>query len=328
MQGSFYISKIREDLTFEVYNLYPDYVYPGKIRRVDIEVTGAPEEDKNVRIELELHALDGELEGATEAYTRIFSEIGTFAELGLHPVGVSRGQTGTVLSGSFTLSKYAKAGYWSPDQIRLADAHSNERFGGINDFGWRLYVNNPLEDVTTPPQYVRNSLVLSQSAAIVEDREIQVIEATWKVVEEDSGIDDCAGSLVVKIPGTSTYYRYGYSYSMGVSNRFDPQESFCRVWRIVPHYMPSGVYTVVSIDMRDLAWNRAGFELRHPSNDPESEFFVDEAGPQIEMVTDNPDYEPPDKTTADRIPTWDQVVIEANEPKNAEGHPENEDEKP
>ena len=53
MQGSFYISKIREDLTFEVYNLYPDYVYPGKIRRVDIEVTGAPEEDKNVRIEIE-----------------------------------------------------------------------------------------------------------------------------------------------------------------------------------------------------------------------------------------------------------------------------------
>ena len=88
MQGSFYISKIREDLTFEVYNLYPDYVYPGKIRRVDIEVTGAPEEDKNVRIEIELHALDGELEGAVHAFTRIFSEIGTFTDLYLYPVGV------------------------------------------------------------------------------------------------------------------------------------------------------------------------------------------------------------------------------------------------
>ena len=130
MQGSFYISRIREDLTFEVYNLYPDYVYPGKIRRVDIEVTGAPEEDKEVRIEIELHALDGELEGATRAYTRIFSEIGTRTDLYLHPVGVPRGQTGTVLSGSFTLSKYAKAGYWSPDQIHLSDAHSNKRFGG------------------------------------------------------------------------------------------------------------------------------------------------------------------------------------------------------
>ena len=263
---------------------------------MDIEVTGAPEEDKKVRIEIELHALDGELEGATKAYTRIFSEIGTFAELGLHPVGVPRGQTGTVLSGSFTLSKYAKAGYWSPDQIRLSDAHSNERFGGINDFGWRLYVNNPLEDVT-PPQYVRNSLALSKSTAIREDREVQVIEATWKVVEEDSGIDDCAGNLIVEIPGISIY-----SYRMGLGRhgfdilpyRFDPQESLCRALRIVPHYMPSGVYTVVHIDMSDLAGNRAGFEFRHPSHDPESDFFVDEAGPQIEMVTDNPDYETPE----------------------------------
>ena len=295
MQGSFYISEIREDLTFEVYNLYPDYVYPGKIRRVDIEVTGAPEDDKNVRIEIELHAWDGELEGATKAYTRIFSEIGTFTDLSLYPVGVPHGAPGTVLSGSFTLNKYVKTGYWSPDQIRLSDAHSNERFGGINDFGWRLYVNNPLEDVT-PPQYVRNSLALSKSTAIREDREVQVIEATWKVVEEDSGIDDCAGALIVEIPGASTYSRHGYNYGMGKDfpYRFDPEESLCRAWRIVPHYMPSGVYTVVFIDMRDLAGNGAGFEFRHPSNDPESEFFVDEAGPQIEMVTDNPDYEPPE----------------------------------
>ena len=297
MQGSFYISMIREDLTFEVYNLYPDYVYPGKIRRVDIEVTGAPEEDKNVRIEIELHALDGELEGAVHAFTRIFSEIGTFTDLYLYPVGVPRGTPGTVLSGSFTLSKYAKAGYWSPDQISLSDAHSNERFAGISDFGWRLHANTPLEDVT-PPQYVRNSLALSKSTAIREDREVQVIEATWKVVEEDSGISDCAGYLIVEIPGVSTIrYRHGYSYRMGKSGfpyRFDPEESLCRAWRIVPHYMSSGVYTVRSIDMRDLAGNGAGFAFRHPSNDPESESFVDEASPQIEMVTDNPDYEPPE----------------------------------
>ena len=295
MQGSFYISKIREDLTFEVYNLYPDYVYPGKIRRVDIEVTGAPEEDKKVRIEIELHALDGELEGAVHAFTRIFSEIGTFTDLYLYPVGVPRGTPGTVLSGSFTLNKYVKTGYWSPDQIRLSDAHSNERFGGINDFGWRLYVNNPLEDVT-PPQYVRNSLALSKSTAILENREVQVIEATWEVVE-DSGIVDCAGYLVVEIPGTSTrrYRRDGYSYRMGASYQSDPQESFCRAWRIVPHYMPSGVYTVVYIDMRDRAGNRSGIYFGDPNHGLRQEqSIIDEVGPQIEMVTENPDNEPPE----------------------------------
>ena len=31
MSGTRYIAKIRDDLTFTVYNLFPDYFYPGKI---------------------------------------------------------------------------------------------------------------------------------------------------------------------------------------------------------------------------------------------------------------------------------------------------------
>ena len=30
MQGDIYISQIQENLTFNVYNLYPDYVFPGR----------------------------------------------------------------------------------------------------------------------------------------------------------------------------------------------------------------------------------------------------------------------------------------------------------
>ena len=55
MHGTRYISRIREDLTFEVYNLYPDYIYPGQIIRVDIRVDGEPEEDKLVTVEIEIH---------------------------------------------------------------------------------------------------------------------------------------------------------------------------------------------------------------------------------------------------------------------------------
>ena len=295
MQGNIYISTIREDLTFEVYNLYPDYVYPGKIRRVDIEVTGGPEEDKNVRIEIELHALDGELEGAVHAFTRIFSEIGTFTDLYLYPVGVERGSPGTVLEGKFTLSKYAKAGYWSPDQIRLADAHSNERFAGSQDFGWRLYVNNPQEDVTAP-EYVKNSLTYSKSTGIYEDREVQIIEFSWKVVEEQSGIRNCAGNMIVKVPGTSTYYRHGYSYRFGLKRpyHFDPEESLCRAWRIMPDYMPSGTYIIVHVDMMDQAGNWTDVDFRHQTNRADDPDFVDEPALEIEVVTDHPDYEPPE----------------------------------
>ena len=159
MQGNIYISKIREDLTFEVYNLFPDYVFPGKIRRVDIQVTGAAEEDKDVRIEVELHALDKVLEGAENAFMRVVSEIGTYKDVFLYPEGDAR--TGTVLSGGFTLSKFAKAGYWFPNQVQIRDPAGNERFERGDDFGWSLYVNNPLEDVT-PPRYVRNSASLTK----------------------------------------------------------------------------------------------------------------------------------------------------------------------
>ena len=46
MQGNIYISQIRDDLTFEVYNLYPEYVFPGKIKKVQVSLDGDPNEDK------------------------------------------------------------------------------------------------------------------------------------------------------------------------------------------------------------------------------------------------------------------------------------------
>ena len=40
MHGTRYVSIIREDLTFTVYNLYPDYTFPGKIIGLDLKVEG------------------------------------------------------------------------------------------------------------------------------------------------------------------------------------------------------------------------------------------------------------------------------------------------
>ena len=65
MHGHRYVSKIREDLTFNVLNLFPDYTYPGKIVRVDISVTGAANEDKVCRVEIELHTTGGVFEGGS-----------------------------------------------------------------------------------------------------------------------------------------------------------------------------------------------------------------------------------------------------------------------
>ena len=284
MQGNFYISQIREDLTFEVYNLYPDYVFPGKIRRVSIRVTGAAEEDKTVHIEVELHALDKVLEGATEVYMRIFSEIGTYVELRMHPVGVPAGRPGTVLAGSFTLSKFAKAGYWFPAQVQIVDAVGNERFERGDDFGWSLFVSNPLEDVI-PPRYVRNTASLSKFAEAREGREIQVIRASWQV-EENRGMSECHADINDELLET---------YRFEAQGDYDSHSGRCVVLFLMPHYMPSSVYTMNYIRMVDIALNRSGVYFRHPGGGlRETDTVVDEVGQQIELITNNPDTEAPE----------------------------------
>ena len=151
MHGTRYISKIREDLTFEVYNLYPDYVYPGKIKRIDIKVEGAPEEDKLITVALLVHR-EGDLDSVGTAYIRVHSEKGTYFDISWLSLG-ERVPNGQILRGQFTLSKYAASGYWFTDQIRLSDANKNERLESQSDFGWKLYIDNPLSDCD-PPQYV------------------------------------------------------------------------------------------------------------------------------------------------------------------------------
>ena len=53
------------------------------------------------------------------------SEVGTWKDVLLFPNGV---EPDTVLSGGFTLSRFAKAGYWFPIQVKIQDAVGNERF--------------------------------------------------------------------------------------------------------------------------------------------------------------------------------------------------------
>ncbi len=280
MQGNIYISKIREDLTFEVYNLFPDYVFPGKIRRVDIQVSGAPEEDKTVRIEVELHALDGVLEGATYVFMRIASEVGTSTDEYLYPVDAPYGRPGTVLATEFTLNKFAKASYWLPTWIIIGDEHGNQRFESVNDFGWSLYINNPLEDVT-PPRYVRNLASLTKSIETREGRETQVIRVSWQV-EENTAMKEnwaCYASLNDELPETYRLQEYG---------DFDAQSEFCEVSFWMPDYMPSSTYSLDYINMTDRAGNRNSFEFGNSSEPAEYE-----ASPQIELITSNPDTEAP-----------------------------------
>ena len=87
-----------------VYNLFPDYNYPGKIEGVTVNVTGLPNSDKKLSIEIKLHAIDSSRDGASYGFTRISSSIGTFFDMYLNQVNGNP----FLLRGEISITKFAK----------------------------------------------------------------------------------------------------------------------------------------------------------------------------------------------------------------------------
>ena len=303
MHGTRYISRIREDLTFQVYNLYPDVVYPGRIIRVDIQVDGEPEADKEITIELELHR-ENDIDNAQATSLRIHSTKGTFFEIWLYPVDAN-GQNinaGHILRGTKTLSKHAAHGYWGPDQITLRDAQGNKRHESQVDFGWKLYVNNPLAD-DKPPEYIKNSMQLSLAQSTAEGRSLQILTARWKIFEE-IGISSVYAEL--NDANAETYSRRSVA-----DGNYNPQTGEARVELKIPDYFSHGIYELNYIAMNDIALNWRGVYFTDPGGGLRDEHIViDEAPATIEIQTTNPDDVPP-------VLDLNQITIQA-EPTNPE----------
>ena len=286
MHGTRYVSQIRADLTFQVYNLFPDYVYPGRIVRVDITVEGKPKEDKQVTIEIELHH-ESEQDVVKPAQTRIFAENGNYFDIWLDPIDANgrRVETSYILRGQHTLSKFAPDGYWMPDQISIFDPVGNERHLSAVDFGWKMFVDNPLAD-DVPPLYVPNSMRLSLSDAEENGRPYQIVTASWLILEEN-GIDNVAAALNDQDP--KTYSRGAWDWG-----RYDQQTGRATASLKVPDYFPGGTYEVNYIYMQDKALNGRGVYFTNPDYSlGEEDITTDEKPATIEVKTKNPDTTPP-----------------------------------
>ena len=286
MHGTRYISKIRKDLTFQVYNLYPDYIYPGQIIRVDIRVDGEPEEDKLVTVEIEIHG-ESDFDTARSLQSRIFSGIeNTYFDMGLQAIDKhgNRLPEGHIFRGQVTVSKYAKQGYWAPENIRLHDGNNQERHQNKQTFGWQLYIDNPLEDLD-PPKYVKDSMKLSLSEEFTDDgKRYQIITATWAIIEK-SGIKHVCADLNDEF--LETYSRYG-SFNYG---NYNPKTGKVSVKFIMPDYMPSGRHELNRICMRDIAYNGINVFFTHePDPNPSDKYrYLDETPKSIVIKTENPD---------------------------------------
>lgn len=305
MHGTRYISQIREDLAFQVYNLYPDYVYPGRIIRVDAEVTGAPEEDKQITITIELHH-ENDLDLVNRGWINMFNEKDILIGMFLSPID-SEGRyvsAGYILQGKITLSKYAASGYVVPDAIGFHDDIGNSRFSG-NEFGLKLYIDNPLADCE-PPEYVPNSLRLSLSDAETDQKEhYQILTVQFKIIEKN-GLHEFLVSVDNENPE-----KYTGNYGWSNSNGYNSVTGEAVVNIIFPDYSDSGIYAVHQIKMKDLAGNSRGVYFVQKPPDPSGvNIIADELSPTVEIVTPTPDTTPP-------VLDIDNITIKA-EPINPE----------
>ena len=150
MHGTRYVAQIREDLTFTVYNLFPDYTYPGKVTKIEVNVVGGSEDNKVVTIRASLNSdtKDPTIDGASSAYIRFASSIGTIHDIRLYP---ENGQAqDSILIGTVTFSKLEKSGYWSLGSFKVTDPVGNSRYENTSTIGMKLYIENPLEDILSP----------------------------------------------------------------------------------------------------------------------------------------------------------------------------------
>jgi len=247
MQGARYLSIIREDLTFEVLNLSPDYIYPGKIGRVEVTVDGDPEEDKVIDISVELDERAGEYANASRIFMRLHSEKGTYRDIHLHRTDLE----GFKFRKRFTLSKHAASGSWAPDQIRVADRTGNYRYQDKGTFGWKLDINNPLEDLTAPI-IDKDSVEIRELDASESQNGQRQLEVSYLFSDDNLGIRSVYTRL--HTPTGVNWDTYGRYTSLGRSEDGDYQFEAKHYWNI-KEFHPVGDYRIGHITVTDVAGN-------------------------------------------------------------------------
>ncbi len=266
MHGTRYIAQIRQDLTFTVYNLFPDYTYPGKVTKIEINVKGTSEEDKEVTIRATLNSVNPEKDGAAQAYLRFASSIGTIHDIRLNP---ENGQAqDSILVGKTTFNKLEKSGYWGLAYFNLSDLVGNVRYENTSTLGMKLYIENPLEDIMAPQ--------------FNHDYKLEVVtgnfsDGDWMVQPDSSGVEMKALKISFshydKSPTSRGYARLNVPNSTmsevynrdiqgpaitdsirGFDNGFNSNKYF-EMYLAIQDYYQSGWYSTTYSFVQDIAGN-------------------------------------------------------------------------
>ena len=276
MHGTRYIAQIREDLTFTVYNLFPDYTFPGKIVSIDIEITGEPCGEKTMKMTAKLNSDNFPIDTAASAYVRMVSTIGTINDIGLQP---RNGGQDSILVGQTKFNKYQKAGYWTLQGFTTWDKAGNQRYENTSTIGFKVFINNICEDITPPKwnydlkmekiegKFTKGDFntypdengvdgqAIKISASVYDDT--KMTNLTHRMINPT--IDPISGDESSNVSGSFLYERQVGSSPLideekGYANEHN-SDKFYETYVAIPDYFPSGYYSLSQSDFYDIARN-------------------------------------------------------------------------
>ena len=211
VDGYEYVTLVDERFTFQVFNIEPNVTFPGKITGVDVEVARSANGDNRVIATLHLSKAYGA--GAAQATTRLYSTADTWHDVFFAPLDGDPYR----LRAEFTMNRYMAHGYWTTRQITVQDTADNRRYEGQDQFGWRLFVDNPGEDLKAPvadTSGITGSVELAGGEQVVTVR-VPVTDAneadfsgyatlqqydSARMLEEYASHDEGQGQIVFEFP--------------------------------------------------------------------------------------------------------------------------------
>ena len=192
MHGTRFLRKLREDLSFPVLNLWPDYSGPGGVREATAIVTGAASADKTIRGRLLLRGSDLRVDGAQWGRVAFKkrgderSQMPARFELSCYPLkpdseyGVSMEMRCDGL-----VSRYLPAGFYDVEYAYLQDQVGNVRIENRATLSWSVYINNYLE-LPPQPELIPGTQSISVERMLIEGRDVPVLKTQFRLLNHAS----------------------------------------------------------------------------------------------------------------------------------------------
>ncbi|MCC7071561.1 MAG: hypothetical protein IT383_09570 [Deltaproteobacteria bacterium] len=240
VDGYEYVLILDDRVVFQVFNLYPDITFPGRVVRVTNTVARDEDGAHHAKLVLNIHQPPYE---STIAYARLFAPDGeNFRDVYFYPDEVDPSQ----LVADLVFGPHDPDGYWSCPNITIQEWGSNNTTHlAQNDFGWLLWFHNDVVDTEAPvpdlphvtgsAQKIGDEYIITVTAP-VEDQQMNDVTGFAELVHYESGQkiseyatwNESAGILTwvfvvrpYRAAGTWTFRTFSISDVSGNWGRYD-----------------------------------------------------------------------------------------------------------